>query len=207
MSDLRSTNAKPAHVPNRTLLRKQLTALAAVVSILGIGACFVPIEHSVPRPLPPELTGTRTLGIQVEDRSSESPLDSASLSALTASRFNNLWSEFPIHAESSAGTAETTLKIQLTAKSIDAGGLTQDRQKRVFFYGVSSTATLLAANGRILKQQPLRPMVFSFWFAANATPLPWTARSVRSALAYNLAMAAGDAILHSNSRPSVQDQK
>jgi hypothetical protein len=182
----------------------KVLTVAGVMVILACGACFLP-PIPPPRPrVPPHLAGVTILAIQVEDGSGSDPFQEESMSRETATQFNRLWQEYPVHAIpwKPGITCDEVLRITVLSKSILPSQTSGGRQPLEL--EIVADFSIIAPSGVLLWQQPAKKVRFTHWFQA-APPAPiWKLHEAINGAAYNLAMSGGD-VFFSRSLPQPQE--
>lgn len=170
----------------------KVLTVAGVLTILACGACFLP-PIPPPRPrVPPPLTGVTVLAIQVEDGSGSEPFQDEPIIRQTATQFNRLWQEYPVHAIpwKPGITCDEILRITVLNKSIVPGQTSGGKQSLEL--EIVADFSIIAPSGVLLWQQPAKKVRFTQWFQP-APPAPsWKLREALNGTAYNLAKSGGD---------------
>jgi len=183
---------------NVAMLQKKLFAAACAMAIVGVGACFLPPGPVPHPPLPPYLVQIRSFYIQVQDASNEDRVDGVSMSRAVASNFNELWKDFAVRAKSGEDSRRTDATLRITVEQKYASFSTVSRGKQQWIFDLRTSATLTAADGRLLWQKQNQISHFAIWLENGLPPDRWNSRGVRQHAAYSLAMTAGD-LLHGSS--------
>jgi len=173
------------------MLDKKLLTVGSAIGILAMGACFLPPDRSPSHPLPPYLRSIHSIAILVEDATGESPMDSYTMSAATAGRFNRLGAEFPVHAAPQrVGTySDVVLHIVVTQKSLSHVRTAGSRE--LWEFQISTDSTLISNNGQFLWNLPNGAVRVTRWFPADAGTPSWTDHGVTQDVANDLAMDSG----------------
>lgn len=188
------------------MLEKKLFTLACVLAILGIGACFVPPPQPTTVPLPPALTGTRVLAIDVLDASPTDPLQGTKLTKLTAFQFIQQWSVRHIRVipQGSRDLADATLHITILKKQATPYQ-TQDRRE-AWKVALFTQMELVGKDHRQLWLRNESPITFLTWSSKAAPPPSLRSSGVMQLTAYNLALRAGNVVQNPNSFSAPPEQ-
>ena len=145
------------------MLRKQLITLAAILGILGCGACFLPnLVDRDPIPPPPplkiDLRGVRMIGVTVSDDSKAPLLDPAMLSQRVA-EYGNFRSrdtkvKWRVHRES--GNEDARLKISILKESAVKVPQTTPSAAQKWALRLTISSTLTTRDGRVIWQDTNR---------------------------------------------------
>lgn len=143
--------------------RKQLITLAAILGILGCGACFLPdlIDRTPPPPPPPlriDLQGVRTIGVAVNNDSKSPILDSMRLAQAVVEHANyrSRQTKVRLRVRRDGGDEHAQLKISIVRESAVPVPQTTPGAAQKWALRLNISATLTARDGRVIWQETNR---------------------------------------------------
>jgi hypothetical protein len=177
------------------MIKKKLLALAGVLGILACGACFLPPLPRQHAALPPNLASVHLIAIHVEDATAGNLFDPLVMSNATASKFNQLWNDFPVRAEAfNAGEpGDAALRITVLRKTASCNP--EDNGNQFCSFELTATFILTAADGRILQSSQQKSSKFGIRYKGNSLPEHLNVSPFMQQASYSLAMTAGDVFL------------
>ncbi len=139
------------------MLRKQLITLAAILGILGCGACFLP--PLIPRTPPPppmhiDLRGVRTIGVTAANESEMHRLDAVQMAKSLAEDANDSVQETRVRLRAHRDGRDEDAQLKLVILKETAIRLPQRKPGAVQTWALrlNMAMTLTARNGRVIWQ-------------------------------------------------------
>ena len=182
------------------MLRKKLLTIACAAGILACGACFLPPLPQRKAPLPPTLASIHLIAIDVEDGTSRTLFDPRIMSNATASKFNQLWTDFPVRAEAFNETAPRDAVLKITVLRKTASCNPEGSNKQLCSFELIVSFTLIAGDGKMLQSAPQKSSGFRVVYKRDSLPENLDENPFRQAASYSLAMTAGEVLFYSESQ-------
>jgi hypothetical protein len=135
------------------MVRKQLITLAAILGILGCGACFLP-EHYTPPPPPPIVTeGLKNLRVVVRDESKTPRLNTSALAEVIAGNLSRRFSREGLSAHLAYRPEEDgVVEVRILSATALKRPSPPPNGQQAWDFAVQSVASLIRPDGQVVWQ-------------------------------------------------------
>lgn len=175
----------------------KLITLICALAILGFGACGGGYVRPTPRPVPPVLSRSHHITVQVEDTSGKDPVNADLMSRKIASSLNDLWTGRPLHFKDGAfsSRADAGLKITILRKTESCDPLNRQNRESCDFR-ITSSIVLVGSDGRVLWHFENYVTSARVSFKNGFPPDAWARRDTTDVAAYALASDVFNGLSH-----------
>lgn len=181
------------------MLKNKLLTLGGAISILAIGACFLPPPQrrspQPPRALPPQLQGIRTIHVIVIDNSIPAHLDTAGVAADIVRYINTLDLGGVVRAHAGDRPADADLQVSVLNEIATLQRTMPPTGNEAWDFDLTISATLKNHDGSILSQKLNAPLRCSTILPAKHSDDVWSMPAVRTGCNAVLRFGATQGIL------------
>lgn len=175
------------------MLKQKLLTITGVLGILACGACFLPTPSGHRPPLRPQLSGVRSIRVQVQDVSQAPHFDPTDFASALAEAINAQGHRTWAQAQADPGNEDAVLQIKVLKETAQQDPAHSTGTEEKWYFSVTITATLVRKSQVIWED---KNSMYSFnhrfppedfaaiWSEPSVTR--WEQSTLAQAVAYNL---------------------